>query len=109
MKDDKLYLTHIMECIQKIETYTEKGREAFMGDTQIQDAVIRNLEIIGEATKNVSDDLRKAHPDVSWRRWAGFRDVLIHGYIRVDIEAVWNSVERELPGLKRKIEAIAGE
>jgi uncharacterized protein with HEPN domain len=75
----------------------------------IQDAVIRNFEVIGEAAKRVSDQFKQAHPNVPWRRVAGFRDVLIHDYLGVDLNEVWGIVERNLSDLKRKIEAILQE
>ena len=106
MNDDKLYLLQILECMRQIQEYTRSGREAFMCTRMAQDAVIRNFEIIGEATKRVSDTLREKHPELPWRRVAGFRDVLIHQYDRVDLDEVWNIVEREVPDLKSKIEAI---
>ena len=106
MNDDKLYLLQILDCMRQIQEYTRSGREAFMATRMAQDAVIRNFEIIGEATKRVSDTLREKHPDVPWRRLAGLRDVLIHQYNRVDLDEVWNIVERDVPDLKRKIEAI---
>ena len=97
MKDEKLYLIHILEAIEKIESYTREGREVFMNTPVLQDAVIRNWEIIGEAAKRVSDDVKRAHPEIPWRRVAGFRDVLIHDYPSVDLEEVWEIVERDLP------------
>jgi uncharacterized protein with HEPN domain len=105
MKDDKLYLTHILECIENIEDYTRDGYSAFIQDKKSQDAVIRNFEIMGEATKRISQDLKQAHPDTPWRDMAGFRDVLIHDYARVVLGVVWDAV-LELPKLKREIEAI---
>ena len=89
MKRDALYLRHILEAIQKIETYTAAGREAFMDGSHWQDSTIRQLEIIGEATKQLSRELRAQYPDVPWRRMAGLRDVLIHEYFGVDLTAVW--------------------
>lgn len=71
-----------------------------------QDAVIRQLEIIGEATKNLSDGLRSAHPEIPWRRIAGLRDVLIHGYMGVDLAAVWEITQKNLPDLERRIEKV---
>jgi uncharacterized protein with HEPN domain len=72
----------------------------------VQDAVMRNFEVMGEAAKRVSSDLRARHPEVPWRRVAGFRDVLIHGYMQVEPGAVWNAVEASLPALKRLIAGI---
>ena len=97
MKDDKLYLIHILECIEKIESYTREGREAFMTTPVLQDAVIRNCEIIGEAAKRVSDEMKQALWEVPWRQLAGFRDVLIHNYPGVDVGEVWNIIVRDLP------------
>lgn len=109
MKDNKLYLINIAEGIRRIEAYTRDGQRAFMQSPMIQDAVIRNFEVIGEAAKRVSDEFKPGHPDVPWRRVAGFRDVLIHDYMGVDLNEVWNIVERDLSNLKREIEAILQE
>ena len=106
MNRDAVYLTHILECIDRIEHYTASGYEAFSSDTMVQDAVVRNLEIIGEATKQLSFDLRKQHPQIPWRRIAGMRDVLIHNYMGVDPEEVWNVVDNELEKLKEQVTAI---
>lgn len=106
MKDDQLYLIHIADCIRRIESYTAGGRDDFMQSEMAQDAVVRNFEIIGEAAKHVSETLRRGHPDVPWRRISGFRDVLIHDYVGVDLDEVWNIVERDLPELKAKLGRI---
>ncbi len=106
MKRDALYLRHILEAVQRIETYTAAGREAFMNGSHWQDATIRQLEIIGEATKQMSRELRAQYPDVPWRRMAGLRDVLIHEYFGVDLAAVWHLTQTEIPGLRKRIKII---
>ncbi|HUI39826.1 MAG TPA: DUF86 domain-containing protein [Methanothrix sp.] len=100
MKDDRLYLIHIWECIQRIESYSAKGKEAFLSSSMTQDAIIRNFEIIGEATKHLSPNLKQSHPEIQWREMAGFRDVLIHNYMGVDLIEIWNIIENELPQIK---------
>lgn len=103
MKNDKVYLHHILECIENIESYIPNGESDFFSSKLIQDAVIRNLEIVGEATKRISMGLQERHPDVPWREMAGLRDVLIHNYFGIDNEIVWNVVKNEIPLLKDKI------
>ncbi len=80
-----------------------EGRDTFLKSRLKQDAVIRNFEIMGEAAKQLSDKVKQAHPTIPWKRIAGFRDVLIHDYMGVDVEEVWKIVERDLSGLKEKI------
>ncbi len=103
MKNDNVYLHHILECIENIESYVPNGKSDFFSSKLIQDAVIRNLEIVGEATKRISQDLREQHPQLPWREMAGLRDVLIHNYFGVDNEIVWNVIEKEIPKLKEQI------
>ena len=100
MKDDRLYLIHILECIGKIELYTAEGRAHFMGSTLLQDAVIRNLEIIGEAVKHISETVKETSPDIPWKQIAGLRDLLIHHYMGVNLDEVWNIVVNDIPALK---------
>jgi len=88
MKEDAVYLRHILDAIEKIESYAAVGKEIFMTTTHWQDAIIRNLEIIGEATKRLSDVLKQSNPEIRWRNVAGLRDVLIHDYMGVGI---WKS------------------
>jgi uncharacterized protein with HEPN domain len=106
VSDDRLYLVHILESIERIEDYTHEGKAAFVASRLIQDAVARNFEIIGEATKRIAQTLRDDHPEVPWRLMAGFRDVLIHDYDKIIVEAVWKSVVEDLPPLKQQIQAI---
>ena len=106
MKGDRLYLTHILDAIGRVETYISVGHDVFVSVSHWQDAVIRQLEIIGEATKRLSKQLCSQHPEVPWRRIAGLRDVLIHDYMGVDIKAVWEVTQKDLPGLKKGIQEI---
>jgi len=103
MRTDTVYLHHILDCIQAIEQYTRDEKDVFMSSRLVQDAVIRNLEVIGEATKRVSSELKTKNPHIPWREMAGMRDVLIHDYLGVDLAIVWNVVHRELPSVKEMI------
>lgn len=105
-KDPRVYLTHILECVQKIERFTADGRERFLRDPMVQDAVLRNLEVIGEAGKRLDDAYRAAHPEVLRRALGGLRDVLIHQYEGVELEKVWGIAEDDLPALRRAIAAM---
>jgi len=106
MKDANVFLQSIFESIEKIENYTSSGKDEFMKSTIIQDAVIRNLEIIGEATKNLSQDIKEQNSKIPWRQMAGLRDVLIHDYMGISLKIVWNVVQNELPQLKAMIKEI---
>ena len=109
-KDNLVFLKHILECIDKIEEFTnEISENDFMKSVQIQDAVIRRLEIIGEATKNLSADFRKKHSNIPWEQMARMRDKLIHGYFGVDLMTVWEVVEEDLPALKKKINKLLSD
>ncbi len=104
MKDTRLYLVHIIECLDKIEQFTKEGKGAFLSNVLIQDAVYRNFEIIGEAAKRLPDDVRQQIPDVPWRQIAGFRDVLIHQYDGIDPLQVWKVIENNFMGIRKNIQ-----
>lgn len=106
MKDDTLYLIHITECLARIEQYTAAGKEAFFADSKTQDAVLRNLQIMAESTQRLSDSIRAAHPDIDWRGIAGFRNILVHNYLGLNLVRVWGIIEQDVPQLKQKIIAI---
>jgi uncharacterized protein with HEPN domain len=106
-RDVRLFLEDILEGISRIEEYKAgKTQREFLQDHLVQDAVIRRLEVIGEATKNIPEDLRANYPDVPWRQIAGLRDVLIHGYFGVNLGRVWLVIENDLPRLKSKVVEI---
>jgi uncharacterized protein with HEPN domain len=106
-RDDSVYLKHIRDAIGKIQVYTRGVSEsAFRSNTLIQDAVIRQIEIIGEATKRLSDRTRMLNPGVPWQDIAGMRNKLVHDYFGVDIEKVWLTVQIDIPALKKQISKL---
>lgn len=110
MKKDEVYLKHIHDSILTIETFTDGLiYEEFLEDRLIQNGVIRELEIIGEATKNLSSNFKNSHPEVPWKDIAGMRDKLIHGYMMVDLDTVWKVVQEDLPKLKGQVTSLLGE
>jgi uncharacterized protein with HEPN domain len=102
-----LYIDDIQESIEKIEEYT-KGitLEEFLKNTQIQDAVLRRLEIIGEAVRNIPGDFKKAHSEIPWDMIAGMRNVVAHEYFGINVKRVWKTIERDIPELKNKIKEL---
>ena len=109
-RDVRLFLYDILECIEKIERYTRDLRfDEFVRNDLVVDAVIRNLEIIGEAVKNIPEDIRSKYPDIPWRQIVGFRNIVIHHYFGVDLSIVWTVIKRHLKELKPKIETILRE
>ena len=107
---DQDYLEHIQSAIDKIHRYVAgKSKSDFMADDLVQDGVIRNLEIIGEAVTKLSSALKIAHSDVPWGEISGMRNRLIHGYINVNMQIVWNTVEKVLPGFLAKVKSIKCE
>jgi uncharacterized protein with HEPN domain len=109
MKDPKLYLLHIAECIARIERYTAGGLGALEGETLILDAVLRNLQTLSEATQRLPDEVKARYGDIPWQRIAGFRNILVHDYLGdLDTGIVWRVIETELPVLKAAITAELG-
>ena len=101
------FLDDIQDATENIWNYTRGiSRKEFLSHKMIQDAVVRNFEVIGEAVKNLPDDLKARYPDVEWRKIAGIRDAMVHGYFRIDYEVLWEIIERDLPPLQNRIQAI---
>jgi uncharacterized protein with HEPN domain len=105
MKSDKVYLLHIVDALNRIGTYTENiSFQAFADNQMLQDALIRQLEIIGEASRKLSKEFRDTTSTIPWKEMIGMRDKLIHDYMGVDIEEVWYTVQQDVPELKRLME-----
>lgn len=103
-KDDFVYVGHLLDAIAKIEKYLEGVDEkSFLKNSLVQDAAVRQFEIIGEAAKNISPEFRKKNPQVPWSDMARTRDKLIHDYVGVDAEAIWATAEKNLPPLKKQL------
>lgn len=103
MRDDTVYLQHIQESIRRIEENVADGRDRFLASHTLQDAVLRNLQTMAESTQSLSDDLKTTYPDIEWDRIAAFRNVLVHDYLGIDVERVWDITQRDVPELKRAI------
>ena len=102
MKDDRLYLIHIAESIDKIEAYiADLDCSAFMENSMVQDAVLRNLQVLAESTQRLSDEFKLQHSEIEWYKIAGLRNILVHDYLGIDLETVWAVFENYLPELKR--------
>ena len=100
MKDERVYLRHILRCVSRIEEYTGSGRSAFFSSHLIQDGVIRNLQTLAESSQRLNEGIKASHAGVDWKGLAGFRNVLDHDYLGVDLELVYRVVEHDVPRLK---------
>jgi uncharacterized protein with HEPN domain len=110
LRDYKLYLHDIKEAVEKIETFTKGFTfKEFTEDAKTVDAVIRNLEILGEAANHIPKRVKEEHPDIDWKAMAGMRNILAHEYFGVRMGIIWKTVRERLPELRHKIEEILKE
>ena len=106
MKEDNLYLIHISESIARIEQYMPLSRDAFLKSPLVQDAIIRNIQVLAESSQRLSDSLKQKYPEIPWREMSGFRNVLVHNYLGVDLIRIWEILQNDLPKLQDRIDHI---
>lgn len=104
---DRVLLAHMGECIERIREYTADDRSCFEASRLVQDAVIRNLQTLTESSQRLSEEIKASEPQMPWRELAGFRNVIVHGYLGIDLSAVWLVVEQDLPALAVALERMA--
>ena len=109
MKDDRVYLEHIRDCLARIAAYIVDGQARFLADTLVQDAVLRNLQTLAESTQRLSEERKVAHASIDWRAIGGFRNVLVHNYLGLNMARIWQIVETDLPPLRRTVDAMLAE
>ena len=100
MKDDSVYIEHMLECTQKIPEYTQEGKEHFLRSAITQDAVVRNLQVMAESSQRISSEVKLKYPNIPWRDISGFRNILVHDYLGLDLKVVWSVVEQDIPALR---------
>lgn len=109
MTQDRLYLIHIRECIGWIQDDTHAGRDTFLANRTIRDAVLRNLQIMAESTQRLSPEIKVRHSQIPWAQLAGFRNILVHAYLGIRHELVWQFIEHHLPSLATTVNAMLAE
>lgn len=105
-QSNRILLAHIRECIEQIREYTGRERSTFFNSRIVQDAVVRNLQTLAESTQRLSDPIKATEPNVPWRAIAGFRNVLVHAYLGLDLEALWSVIEHDLEDLAEAVERM---
>jgi uncharacterized protein with HEPN domain len=103
VRDDRFYLVHIFECIRNIEEDTAGGKESFFASRTFRDAVMRNLQLLAESAKRITDTFKQQHPEVPWRPVVRFRNVAVHDYLDIDYDEIWDIIAVDLPALKEQI------
>jgi uncharacterized protein with HEPN domain len=100
----RLYLSHVIECLDRIDVYVPKTKDEFLDDTMRQDALIRALQVLAESTKRLSKEFKNSRPEVDWRAIAGLRNILVHEYLEIDLHEVWTIATRDLSQLRTAVE-----
>jgi len=106
VKDDRLYLGHIREAAERIQLFSQDGEDHFRKDLRTQDAIVRNLQVMGEAVKRISAETRGEHPEIPWKDIAGMRDRVVHDYFGISLDIVWDVVVRHIPPLLEKLRSL---
>lgn len=104
---DEILLAHMRECLERIREYAGGERSRFIESRLVQDAVIRNLQTLAESSQRLSSEIKTTEAQIPWRELAGFRNVIVHGYLGIDIPAVWLVIEQDLPPLTDAIDRMA--
>jgi uncharacterized protein with HEPN domain len=109
-RDYRVFLDDIMEAVGKIFEYTQGfTRDQFLTDRKTVEAVVWNLQIIGEASKNVPEEIRSVYPDLPWRDMTGLRNIIVHQYFEINLDVIWKVIQNDLPNLERQIHRILYE
>ena len=109
MRSQRAYVEHILECIRRVQEDSASGKEAVFASRTLQDAILRNIQILCESTQRIDDRYRHKHFEINWRSIAGMRNVLVHDYFEVDFETAWQIVVRDLPPLEKAMRVILAE
>lgn len=107
VETDRVLLAHMRDCIERILEYTADGRRTFNASRMVQDAVLRNLQTLTESSQRLSEPIKAIEPQVLWRELAGFRNMIVHAYLGVDLGAIWLVIEQDLPPLAAALDRMA--
>ena len=107
-KDNSVYIEHMLDCIHRIDEYVE-SKELFYDSQLVQDAVVRNLQVMAESSQRLPEEIKRKYSNISWDDISGFRNILVHDYLGIDLDVIWSVVEQELPGLEKVLTEIVSE
>ena len=107
-KDNSVYIEHMLDCIHRIDEYVE-SKELFYDSQLVQDAVVRNLQVMAESSQRLPEEIKRKYSNISWDDISGFRNILVHDYLGIDLDVIWSVVEQELPELEKALNKISSE